>query len=75
MVTEVIRANFVIWILREPGISWTQPGGKEELGASIASVFQGDILENVLNAVRIRGDTGNNNGVLHWHTPTQDLMI
>jgi hypothetical protein len=71
VVTEVIRADFMIWVLREPGISWTQAAGKEELGASIPTVFQGDILENLLNAVRIRRD--NADGVLH--TPTQELMI
>jgi hypothetical protein len=34
----------------------SQTAGKEELGASIPTVFLGDILENLLNAVRIRTD-------------------
>jgi hypothetical protein len=70
VVMEIIRADFVIWILLEPGISWMQAAGKEELGVGIPTVFQGDILD-LLNAVRIRRD--NTNSVLH--TPTQDLMI
>jgi hypothetical protein len=69
VVTEVIRADFEIWILREPGISWTQEAGKEELG--VPTIFQGDILENLLNAVRIRRD----NNYCFLHTPTKDLMI
>jgi hypothetical protein len=43
--------------------SRTQVAGKVELGASIPTVFQGNILGNILNAVRIRRD--NKDGVMH----------
>ncbi len=44
-----------------------QVAGKVELGAIISTVFQWDILGNLLNAVRIRRD--NKDGVLHTTTP------
>ena len=67
MVKDVIRAQSVIRILWESAIFWTQVAGKEELGASIPTVFQGNILGNLLNAVRIRRD--NKDGVLHTIMP------
>jgi hypothetical protein len=71
VVIEVIRAEFVMLILRGPAILWSQVAGKVELGASIPTVFQGDILGNLLNSVRIRRD--NKDGVLHTTTP--DIKI
>jgi hypothetical protein len=63
----------VCCILQGSTILRAQVAGKEKLGASIPTVsgFQGDILGNFLNAVRIRRD--NKDGVLH--TTTQDLKI
>ena len=63
MVQDVIRARSVSRILGDPAILWTQVAGKEELGASIPTVIKGDVLGNLLNAVRIRRD--NKDGVLH----------
>ncbi len=56
VVTEIIRADPVCLILRGSSILWTQVAGKEKLWASIPTVFQGDILGNLLNAVTIRRD-------------------
>ena len=53
---DVIRAVSVSWILRSYSMFWTKVAGKEPLGASIPTVFQGDILGNLLNAVRVRRD-------------------
>jgi hypothetical protein len=71
VVTEVIRADSVCWILLGSTILWTQVVGKVKLWASIPTVFQGDILGNLLNAVRIRRD--NKDGVLH--TTTKDIKM
>jgi hypothetical protein len=53
---DVIRAVSVSWILRGSSMFWTKVAGKQQLGASIPTVFQGDILGNLLNAVRVRRD-------------------
>ena len=58
-------------ILLEQAILWTQVAGKEELGPSIPTVFQGDILGNLLNVVRIRRD--NKGGALH--TTMSDVKL
>jgi hypothetical protein len=60
-------------ILRGPAILSTQVAAnfKVELGASIPTVFQRDILGNLLHAVRIRRD--NKDGVLH--TTKLDIKI
>ena len=50
---------------------WTKVAGKQQLGASIPTVFQVDILGNLLNAVRIRRD--NKDGVLHTIMPDVKL--
>ena len=67
MVKNVIRAYSASRILLEPAILWTQVAGKEELWASIPTVFQGGIVGNLVNAVRIRRD--NKNGVLNTIMP------
>ena len=41
---DVIRAVSVIWILRGSSMFWTKVAGKQQLGASIPTVLQGDIL-------------------------------
>ena len=71
MVQDVIRARSVSRILGDPAILWTQVAGKEELGASIPTVIKGDVLGNLLNAVRIRRD--NKDGVLHTIMPDVKL--
>jgi hypothetical protein len=53
---DVIRAVSVSWILWGSSMFWTKVAGKQQLGASIPTVFQGDILGNLLNAVRVRRD-------------------
>ena len=60
---EVIRAASVGWTLWGSPTRWTQVAGKEKLWTSIPTVFQRNILGNLLNAVRIRRD--NKDGVLH----------
>ena len=71
MVKHFIRACSVSRILGDPAILWTQVAGKEELGASIPTVIKGDVLGNLLNAVRIRRD--NKDGVLR--TTKLDIKI
>ncbi len=63
-------AIFYIAFSEESSILWTQVAGKEKLGASIPTVFQGDILGNLLNAWR---DNNHDDCVLH--TTTQDSKI
>ena len=63
VVTEVIRATSVGCILWGSPTRRTQVAGKEKLRSRIATVFQQNILGNLLNAVRIRRD--NKDGVLH----------
>ncbi len=65
VLTEVIRALFVGWILWGSPTQWTYVlvGGKEKLLTSIPTVFQQHIMGNLLNAERIRSD--NKDGLLH----------
>jgi hypothetical protein len=63
VVRDIIRAELVMLILWEPAILWAQVAGKVELGECKPTVFQGHIVENLLNAVRKRRD--NQDGVLH----------
>ena len=63
MVKDVIRVCSVSRIPGDPAILGTQDAGKEELGSSIPTVIKGDVLGNLLNAVRIRRD--NKDSVLH----------
>ncbi len=63
VVTEVIRATSVGCILWGSPTRRTQVAGKEMLWSRIPTVFQRNILGNLLNAVRIRRD--NKDGVQH----------
>ena len=71
VVTEVIRATSVGCILWGSPTRWTQVADIEKLQTSIPTVFQRNILGNLLNAVRIRRD--NKDGVLH--TAKLDINI
>jgi hypothetical protein len=63
VVRDIIRAEFAMLDLWVPVMLWTQVAGKVELGARKPTVFQGDIVKNLLNAARKRRD--NQDGVLH----------
>ncbi len=63
VVTEVIRAASVGCILWGSPTRWTQVAGQEKLRTSIPTVFQLNIVVDLLNTVRIRKD--NKDGVLH----------
>jgi hypothetical protein len=56
VVTEIIRAVSAVCILWGSPTSWMQVAGKEKLWVSISTVFQGNIVVVLLNAVRIRRD-------------------
>jgi hypothetical protein len=71
VVTEVIRATSVGCILWGSPTRRTQVAGKEKLRSRIPTVFQRNILGNLVNAVRIRRD--NKDGVLH--TAKLDINI
>ncbi len=71
VVTEVIRATSVGFILWGSPTRRTQVAGKEKLRTRIPTVFQRNILGNLLNAVRIRRD--NKDGVLN--TTKLDINI
>ncbi len=70
---EVIRADFVLPVLRLPSASRTQVALEEELGACIPTVFKGNIVYIFCNAVRIWLD--HDNGVLHTPQPLSTGMI
>ncbi len=61
---NIIRARFVGSVFRQPPILWTKNTCEEELGASIPTVLQGNIVVIILNAVRKRRDHDNLNGIL-----------
>jgi hypothetical protein len=63
VVMKVIRAAAVHPILWGSPTLWTQVVGEEKLQTSIPTVFQLNIVVNLLNAVRIRRD--NKDGVLY----------
>ncbi len=60
---NIFRARFVGSVFRQPPILRTQNTCEEELGTSIPTVLQGNIVVIILNAVRKRRDQ--NNGILH----------
>jgi hypothetical protein len=64
---EVIRADFVLRVLRLPSTSRTQVALEEELGACIPTVFEGNIVYIFCDSVRIWRD--HDNGVLHTPQP------
>ncbi len=57
-----MRADFVRRVLRRPSSSRTQVALEEELGAGIPTVFKGNIVYIICDAVRIWRD--HDNGVL-----------
>ncbi len=63
VVMKVIRAAAIGPILWGSPTIWTQVAGKEQLWMSIPTVFQLNIVVNLLNAIRIRRD--NKDGVLY----------
>jgi hypothetical protein len=66
-----MRTAAVGSILRGSSTLWTQVAGKEQLGTSLPTILQRNILGNLLNAVRIIRD--NKDGVLH--TTKLDIKI
>ena len=68
MVEQIIWAVFVVSVLRQSTIPWTQMAREEELGACIPTVFQGDIMMILLNTERIRWN--NNDGFVHTEIST-----
>jgi len=63
VVHEVIRADFVRWVLRLPSARRTQVALEEELGTGIPTVFKRNIGNIFCDVVRIWRD--HDNGVLH----------
>ncbi len=70
---EVIRADFVLPVLRLPSASRTEVALEEELGACIPRVFKGKIVCIFCDAVRIWLD--HDNGFLHTPQPLSSGMI
>ena len=60
---KIIRAAAVDPILWGSPTIWMQVAGKEQLWTSIPTVFQLNIVVNLLNAIRIKRD--NKDGVLY----------
>ena len=66
---EVIRADFVLRVLRLPSASRTQVALEEELGTGIPTVFKRNIGNIFCDAVRIWRDHNNGVRVLHTQQP------
>ncbi len=67
VVHEVIRADFVLRVLRLPSASRTPVALEEELGTCIPTVFKRNISNIFCDAVRIWRD--HSNDVLHTQQP------